>query len=310
MFSNTSNFSASVDKTFLFIIGISFIFLIGITTTMIVFVIKYNRKKHPKAIQIKDNIALEITWTVVPLIIVLLMFFYGYFAFIPERNPPKGAIPVRVIGRMWNWTFDYGNGKINSDTLVVPVSQAVKLDMNSLDVNHSLYIPAFRIKEDLIPGKTTHLWFIAERPGNFDILCTAYCGLRHSYMEGIVKVVSYEQYKTWLANLKITDISKEPKGLTIIKHNGCTGCHSLDGSKLVGPSFKGLFGTERIVLTEGVERKIMADSIYINTSIIEPDKDIVVGFRKGFMHSYKEVMKESDIHEIINYLKILSANKN
>jgi cytochrome c oxidase subunit II len=310
MFSDTSNFSANVDKAFLFILGISFFFLIGITTIMIIFVIKYNRKRHPKAVQIKDNITLEIVWTLVPLIIVLFMFYIGYSVFLPERNPPKDAIPVNVIGRMWNWTFDYGNGKIKQDTLVVPINIAVKLDMNSLDVNHSLYIPAFRLKEDLIPGKTTHLWFIAERLGNFDILCTSYCGLRHSYMEGVVKVVSNEQYLLWLKNLPVIDLSKELKGLTIIKHNGCMGCHTLDGTKLVGPTFKDLYKSERVVLTDGVENKVMADSTYIKTSILDPDKDVVEGYRKGFMHSYRNTLNESDIDEIIKYLKTLSAKKN
>jgi cytochrome c oxidase subunit II len=309
MFSGASNFAMGVDKTFLFIMGIAFIFLIGITTTMIVFAVKYNRKKHPKAVQFNDNIALEITWTLVPVILVLLMFYYGYINFTSEREAPKDAIPVKVIAKMWDWTFDYGNGKIKKDTLVVPLNKAVKLNMVSLDVNHSLYISAFRIKEDVVPGTTTTMWFIAQQTGNFDILCAEFCGLRHSYMEGIVKVVSEQEYKTWLAHLKITEVGKEPKGYAILKKNACVGCHSTDGSKLVGPSFKNLYMTERIVLTDGKERKVVADSMYIKNSIYNPDNDVVKTYSKGLMHSYQGVVKEAEVTAIVEYLKTLNDKK-
>jgi cytochrome c oxidase subunit 2 len=306
MFSGASNFVEGVDKTFIFIIGISFLFLIGITTTMIVFAVKYNRKKHPKAQQFNDNMKLEVIWTVVPIILVLFMFYYGYVNFSSERKAPEGAIQVKVIGKMWDWTFDYGNGKIKKDTLVVPLNKAVKLNMVSLDVTHSLYISAFRIKEDLVPGITTTMWFIAEIPGNYDILCAEFCGLRHSYMEGIVKVVPEEEYKTWLANLEVTEEGKEPKGYAILKQNACIGCHSVDGSKLVGPSFKNIYMKERIVLTDGKERKLIADSTYIKNSIFDPDNDIVKDYSKGLMKSYTGVVKETEVNDIIEYLKTLN----
>ena len=194
MFSGASNFSAGVDQTFAFILAVAFFFLIGITATMIYFAIRYNRKRHPKATQVKDNMILEVVWTVIPVILVMFMFYYGYTAFIPERNIPKDAMPIKVTGRMWNWTFDYGNGKIRKDTLVVPLNKAVQLNMNSLDVTHSLYIPAFRIKEDLVPGQQTNMWFIAQEKGTYDILCAEFCGLRHSYMEGRVVVLDEPEF--------------------------------------------------------------------------------------------------------------------
>lgn len=309
MFSGASNFAEGVDKTFLFIMGISFLFLVGLTITMIVFAIKYNRKKHPKAVQIKDNIPLEITWTVVPIILVLLMFYYGYINFLGQRKAPEGAMPVKVISKMWDWTFDYGNNKLYRDTLVVPLNKPVKLDMISLDVNHSFYIPAFRIKEDVVPGMVTEMWFIAEKTGVFEILCAEFCGLRHSYMIGYVKVVPEAEYTSWIASLKVTDVSKEPKGLAILKKNACMGCHSADGSPLVGPTFKGLYGSEKTVITDGLERKIKVDSAYIKTSIYEPNKDLVKGYNKGLMNSYKELLNDSDVHEVVEYLKTLDAKK-
>jgi cytochrome c oxidase subunit 2 len=305
MFSGISNFANEVDKTFVFIIGISFFFLIGITITMIVFAVKYNRKRHPKPVQIKDNTAIEITWIIVPLVLVLFMFYYGYSAFLIERRIPKNAIPLKVISKMWNWTFDYGNGKFSKDTLVVPVNKAIRLDMVSMDVNHSFYIPAFRIKEDVVPGTTTHMWFIAEKIGTYEILCAEFCGLRHSYMEGRVKVVDSITYNNWLAGIKIIDPNAEPPGLKILKQNACIACHSIDGSKLVGPSFKGFYGKDEIVITDGKERHIVSDSTYIKESILNPDKDIVKGYSKGLMKSYKDLVKDSDIRAITEYFKTI-----
>jgi cytochrome c oxidase subunit II len=310
MFTEASNFTAGVDRVFLFIIGIAFFFLIGITVTMIIFVIKYNRKKHPKAVQIKEHMALEIIWTVVPVVLVLFMFYYGYSVFIIERKAPPDAIPVKVIAKMWDWTFDYGNGKIKKDTLVVPLNKAVRLNMTSNDVTHSLYISAFRIKEDLVPGQTTHMWFIAQQTGQYEILCAEYCGLRHSYMEGIVKVVSYSEYEKWLSNLKVETVSEEIKGLKLLRKNNCLACHSLDGSVIVGPSFIKLFGNPRIVITGSREHSLIADSSYIRNSILNPDQDVVKGFSKGLMQSYQGVVKEAEIQEIIEYFNHLNGKKN
>ena len=162
MFSNASNFVHGVDKTFFIILGISFFFLILITFLMIFFVIKYNRKKNKAAVQIKDNILLEITWITIPVILVCLMFYYGYAAYLPMRTAPKDAMPVTVFARMWKWTFEY-SGKKQSDNLVVPINKPVKLNLVSQDVIHGFFVPDFRIKEDVVPGKDNYTWFVAIR---------------------------------------------------------------------------------------------------------------------------------------------------
>jgi cytochrome c oxidase subunit 2 len=303
MYSEASNFTAGTDKTFAFIIGVSLFFLIGISVTMIVFAVKYRKKKHPKAIQIKENMTLEIIWTLVPLVLVLIMFYFGYKAYMPMRKVPKNAQTIIVYGRMWYWEFDYGKGKVSKDTLVLPLGKPIKLELLALDVGHSFYIPAFRIKEDLVPKKTNYMWFIPQQEGKFEAFCTLFCGLRHSYMEAIVKVVPENEYNRWLANLKTVDPGSIPEGLTLLKQNACTGCHSLDGSQLAGPSFKGLYDTDRIVITGGNERKVKADSSYIKQSIQDPDKDIVKGYAKGIMQSYKQVLSEKDISKIVEYMK-------
>jgi len=297
-----SNFTEGVDLAFKVIFGISIFFLVGITTVMIWFVIRYRRSKHPKAIQFKDNNILEVTWTVIPLLLVLLMFYYGYIAFSPQRNVPKDAMPVTVISKMWTWSFEYEGGK-ESDVLVVPLNKPVKLNLTSLDVIHSLYIPAFRIKEDCVPGKDNYMWFIGQREGEYEILCTEYCGLRHSYMEAKAKVVPEVEFLKWLKELPSK--REEPEGLTIIKKNACTGCHSIDGSKLVSSSFKGLYGKTETVITDGKERQVTIDEAYLKTSIYEPDKDLVKGLPKGVMKSYKTLISEEEMNKVIEYIKTI-----
>ncbi len=300
MFEGASNFAKGVDGAFLFIFAISFFFLIGISAVMIWFMIRYNRKKHPKAEQIEDNMKLEVTWTVIPFVIVMLMFYYGYVVFQPMRIVPKDAMEVNVTGMMWSWKFEYSNGKTTNE-LVLPVGKAVKLNLYSPDVIHSLYIPAFRIKEDLVPGKENYMWFIPNIEGSYEILCAEYCGLRHSFMEAKTRIVTEEEFQKWLA--EETPIAPEDKGLIVLQNNACISCHSLDGSKLVGPSFKGLFGSERLVIDAGKELSVIADSSYLKRAILEPDKEIVKGYTPGMMRSYDKVITDDDIKSIIAYLE-------
>ena len=209
-------------------------------------------------------------------------------------------MPVKVISKMWAWSFMYEGDK-ESPILVVPKDKPVKLILTSVDVIHSLYIPAFRIKEDCVPGRENYMWFIGQREGDYVILCTEYCGLRHSYMESMVKVVPEAEFQKWLKELP--SASSEPEGLQIIKKNACTGCHSLDGSKLVSSSFKGLYGKTETVITNGAERQVTVDDAYLRTSIYEPDLDVVKGFPKGIMKSYKNIITDDEMNKVIDYLK-------
>jgi len=295
-----SNFVEGVDLAFKIIFGIGIFFLAGITLVMLFFVFRYGRKRHPRAEQLKDNNVLEVVWTVIPLILVLLMFYYGYVAFTPMRDVPADAMPVKVIGKMWSWTFEYEGGK-QSPVLVIPLNKPIKLNLFSEDVIHSLYIPAFRIKEDVVPGKNNYMWFKAEQAGEYDILCSVYCGLRHSYMEAKARVVPEAEFQKWLKALPLKQ--DDNAGLGVLKKNACTGCHSIDGSKIVGTTFKGLYGKQEKVITEGKERTVVVDDHYIQTSIYSPDKDVVVGFQKGIMKSYREVLKDEDVTKITDYLK-------
>jgi cytochrome c oxidase subunit 2 len=305
---NASNFVAGVDKSFVIIMGISFVFLIGLTFTMLYFVFKYNKHKNPVATQIKGSTKLEIIWTVIPTILVLVMFYYGWAGWAPMKKAPDDSFNIKVTARMWNFTFEYENGK-RTDTLFVPMDKAVKLNLVSLDVIHSLYIPSFRVKEDVVPGREKMVWFIAQREGLYDLFCTEYCGLNHSYMINTVKVMPEQQFNSWYVDTtqQVAAITDSPaaNGKRIMKNIGCFACHSIDGSKLIGPSFKGIYGHEATVITGGKERVVMVDDEYIKRSIYDPNADVVKGFNKGLMMPYEGQLSDEDIVQITEYLKTL-----
>jgi cytochrome c oxidase subunit 2 len=185
-----------VDRTFLFIVGISVALLALVTGLMIYFVIKYSRKRNPQATEVEGNTFLEILWTVVPTALVIAMFYYGWIGFKAMREVPKNAMTVNVTAQMWFWRFEYANG-LQTDVLRVPVGKPVKLELTSLDVVHSLYMPAFRVKEDAVPGTDTYLWFQAEEEGLYDIFCAEYCGTEHSSMTTKVEAIPLEEFREW-----------------------------------------------------------------------------------------------------------------
>jgi cytochrome c oxidase subunit 2 len=303
MYSGASNFVNSVDTAFFIILGISLFFLVGITSTMVYFVIKYNKKKHPIAEDVKDNTKLEILWTVIPTMLVLLMFAYGWLGYRPMRTVPDNSIMIRATARMWSWSFEYPNGK-TSDILIVPLNKPIVLDMKSEDVIHGLFIPSFRIKEDVVPGKKNTMWFIPQQTGVFDIFCSEFCGQNHSYMLSKVDVRPVDDYIKWFNASDSAKNALEPLGLQIIKKNGCTACHSIDGTKIVGPSFKGIYGINETVETGGTKRAVKVDADYLKKSILEPNADIVEGFNP-MMPPYKDKLNQQEIDEIIKYIQSL-----
>jgi cytochrome c oxidase subunit II len=297
-----SNFVEGVDWVFKLIIGISVFFLILITAAMVFFVIRYNKKRHPKATQLKDNIYLEVTWIGIPLIIVLFLFYYGFAAYQPMLWVPRDAMQVRVIGRMWQWSFEYPGDK-TSTILELPLNKAVKLNLHSEDVIHGFSVPSFRVKQDVVPGKNNYMWFTPGILGDYEIFCTAYCGVRHSYMGTKVRVVPEAEFIKWLAALPAT--TSQPPGLQLLTKNGCLGCHSIDGSRMVSVTFKGLYGKQENVTTNGLQHVVAVNDEYIKTSLYDPNRDIVVGYPAGVMKTYKGIVSEDDLKKIIDYLKTL-----
>jgi cytochrome c oxidase subunit 2 len=236
------------------------------------------------------------------------MFYYGWAGWKPMTKVPVDAMEVTVYGRMWNFSYEYENGR-RTDTLYLPKDQAVKLNLKAMDVLHSLYIPAFRVKQDMVPNKKDNfMWFIPQRVGVYEIFCAEYCGLQHSYMYSSVKVMEDSVFNAWITDttqvaLNATDETPAGTGKKIMQNIGCFACHTLDGTKLVGPSFKGIWGAEHTVVTGKETRKITVDEEYVKRSIYDPGADVVEGFMKGLMITYEGQLSEDDVANIIEYLK-------
>lgn len=282
-----SVFNESVDFSFVLIFTISILCLVGITGFMIFSVIKYSRKNNPKAANIEGHTGLEIVWTIIPTILVMFIFYFGMQGFLKMRNVPEDAIEIKVDAGMWWWKFTYPNGleQTSAQGLTVPADTPIFLPLHSVDVVHSFYIPAFRVKMDVVPKpagvEDNYTWFEASQLGEFDLFCAEYCGLNHAQMLSTVRVLTKPDYLKWMDEqmaLQQAEIAKNP-GRALLASKGCIACHSSDGTKLIGPSFKGLFGKQEIVVANGEEFEITVDEAYLKESIMEPAKNIVKGYQ-------------------------------
>jgi cytochrome c oxidase subunit 2 len=307
---DASNFVSTFNTSFFFITGVSLFLLTGLTIVMLYFVFRYNRKKNKVAVQNEGNLLLEIIWTVIPVLLALAMFYYGWAGWRPMNRPPKEGINITSTARMWSFSFQYENGRVSPD-LIIPVDTAVKIKLVSLDVLHSLSIPAFRVKSDMVPGRDKIMWFVPQRTGEYDLYCAEYCGLRHSYMNAKVIVLSNEEFNSWYADTSIVIKPEEgsapgSEGFAIMNAQGCNACHSSDGTKIVGPSYLNLFGKQKTVIMDGKEIQIIADEEYIKRALLKPDSEIVKGYPKGIMVSYQGILSDDDILKITEYLKTIS----
>src|SRR5512136_316780 len=303
IFSGATGISGRVvDNVFLYILVIC-VFLLGlITFLMVYFVIRYRREKHPQPADIEGSTWLEITWTVIPTLIVLTMFYYGLTGFQFLKKVPEGAMVVKVIARQWSWLFQYENG-IQDGELRVPVGKPVKLLLTSQDVIHGFYAPSFRIKQDAVPGMETYLWFQPTETGTFDVMCSQYCGLEHSHMLTKIMVLPEDEFTKWVEGKKEKIATKEPPpGYKLYQEKGCVACHSTDGTPRVGPTFKGLFGKTVTVITEGKERQVVADDSYLRKSLLEPNADVVKGFPPVMP---LEKMADEELAALVDYIKSL-----
>jgi cytochrome c oxidase subunit 2 len=312
---DVSTFSTDIDRAFWITTGISLGIFLLITGLMVYFIFRYHHSKvKPTEIRnIKNHLGLEITWTVIPTILFFIIFYYGYSAFRQIRTMPKDAFTVDVLGKRWSWTFTYPNGKRTGE-LYVPQGENIKLRLHvpNNDVLHSFYVPAFRVKEDLVPGQENHLWFNATIPGRYDIQCAEYCGTRHSYMLSKVEVMEKKAFDTWYNSDKLTphDTDTPGEGETLYKTLGCASCHSLDGSTIVGPSFKGIYGKKITVITGGKTRTLVVDEAYLRDSIQSPEKDVVENFPKGIMPNLSDQINEKQMNAIIAFIKAQSSIEN
>jgi cytochrome c oxidase subunit II len=303
-----SNLASKVDGVLLLITLMSLVFFILITVLLVYFAIKYRRKNEDdETPYITGSEPLEIIWTVVPSVLLIVIFIYGYVVFKDIRTPPKDAIDIGVTAKQWLWTFDYYNGKKTINELYVQQNRPVRLVMQSEDVIHDLFVPAFRMKQDVLPGRYVQEWFTPDKIGTYDIFCAEYCGTGHSAMRAKVVVLSPEAYALWEHGGKAGEgagaaaLPPAELGAKIYKEKGCNACHSIDGSILVGPSFKGIYG-HTVELQDG--SKITVDENYIRQSILEPQSQVVKGFQP-VMPSFKGILSDDDISGVIAYIKTL-----
>jgi len=294
-----SNTAGKVGDAFIFIVAACVILFVAVTVCMVVFLIKYDREKHAQPEHVQEHVGLEIIWTIVPTILVIFMFYFGWVDFEYIRNPPKDAMTVNVTARQWSWLFEYDNGK-QSDVLNVPLGTPVKLIMSSADVLHCLFIPAYRIKEDCVPGMKTHLWFIADEMGSYDIFCTEYCGVGHSHMRSKVIAMAPEDFAKWRNAAE----SKAPaeRGPKILQAKGCLGCHSLDGGPMIGPTFKKLMGRKETLIAAGREKTILVDAAFVREHVWDPRSATVKGYPAVMP---KIPMTDEELKTIIVYLETI-----
>jgi cytochrome c oxidase subunit II len=300
-----STLAPGVDALFDFILVVSVVFFALIVALMLLFVIRYRRRRMDQEplSSPHHNARLEATWSIVPLLIVFVIFGWGFKLYLDENVSPRNAYEIDVTGQKWKWLFTYPNGHVDEE-LHVPGDRPVKLVMTSEDVIHSFFVPAFRLKRDAVPGRYSVLWFTAAHPGVYQAFCAEYCGMGHSNM--LAKVVVHEPggFERWLeqaSNLLATMTPVEAGG-KLYAQRGCIQCHTVDGSARVGPSFKGVFG--HMVLLQGGDR-VMADENYVRESILDPQAKVVAGY-EPVMPTYKGRIKDSEITAIIAYLKSLS----
>jgi len=299
-----STLASETDALFHFINVTSIILLVGITFAILYFAWKYRRKSEDDVTPvITHNNKLEITWSVIPLIMVMIVFGWGFSGYMNLVTPPDDAYEIRVEGASWNWRFFYDNGAVSVNELNVPVDRPIKLIMSSTDVIHSFYVPDFRVKRDVLPNRYSSIWFEATETGQSVIFCTEYCGEQHSNMDGMVNVMSQDEFDTWLESGNAVDESIPPaeRGEALVSQNGCNACHSVDGSSGVGPSFAGLWGSER---TFQNAEPVTADENYIRESILESNAKILEGY-DPVMPSYQGVINDQQIGDIIEYIKTL-----
>ena len=299
-----STIAAEVDSLFYFIFYWVVFFFILVLLVTFYFSWKYKSKKKGLTSSLDHNTTLEITWTIIPLILTLVVFFWGAETYIKMNIIPYGAMEVNVTAQKWSWNFTYKEGFSNPKVLVVPVNKPVKLLMQSQDVLHSFYVPDFRVKMDVIPNRYMMLWFEPTKIGEFDIFCTEYCGKSHSEMLGKVRVLSQSDYERWVEEVNVIDesIPLVEVGKTAYKRYACNTCHSIDGTQETGPSFKGIWGSEVI---HEVNDPVNLDENYIRESILYPQMNIVKGFPNGNMPTFKGLIRDREIEGIIEYIKEL-----
>jgi len=296
-----SSVAADVDNLYFFLLAVTAFFSTLIAGLVIYFAIRYRRRSEVELPEpITGSTKLETLWTVIPAIIVMVIFAWGAKVFLSLHRPPSDATPIYVVGKQWMWKLQHLEGQREINELHVPVGRSVKMIMSSEDVIHSFYIPAFRVKADVLPGRYTSIWFKATKAGEYHLFCAEYCGTKHSGMIGKVVALEPAAYETWLAGGP-PEQSMTARGQFLFQNFSCNTCHRADGQGR-GPALEGIFG-KTIILQNG--QKVVVDDNYLRESILTPASKVLAGYQP-VMPTFQGQVNEEALAQLLAYIKSLA----
>ena len=296
-----STTSDQVDALYIFLISVTSAVTLLVLVLIVVFVFRYRHSKHPVAEQVEGSVPLEVTWSLVSFGFFMIFFAWGATIYVAEATPPRDSLQIYVIAKQWMWKMQHENGEREINTLHVPMDRDVRLTMISQDVIHSFWVPEFRIKADVLPGRYTTLWFRANKTGTFHLNCSEYCGSLHSNMVGTVIVMTPAKYRAWLSGGGEMG-SFAATGQKLFQELGCTTCHRFD-TQGRGPNLVGVYG-KPVLLSDGTT--VVADDAYVRTAILNPGAQVVAGFQP-IMPSFQGIVTEDQLLSLIAYVKSLAT---
>jgi cytochrome c oxidase subunit II len=294
-----SSAAGNVDALFIFLLIVSGLMTLLIFIAVVYFAARYRRRRGVLAEQIEGSTPLELTWSIIPLFVFMVIFAWGAVVYFKSSTPPRDSTEVYVVAKQWMWKLEHAEGQREINELHVPVGRDVKLIMTSQDVIHSFFVPAFRMKQDVLPGRYTVAWFRATKPGTYHLFCAEYCGTQHSGMIGSIVVMEPAQFEAWMGGGTTGPLSAS--GEKIFAELGCVTCHRTD-SHGRGPNLQGVFGRP-VLLQDG--RTVTADENYVRESILDPGAKVVNGF-KAVMPTFQGLVSEEQLNALVAYVKSLS----
>src|SRR5579862_3142275 len=297
-----STMAGSVDSLYIFLIVVSVFFSLLIAFSIIYFAIRYRRRSETeRPAPVHGGLALELVWTVIPFLLTMVMFGWGASVYFELYRPPDDAMNIYVVGKQWMWKVQHLGGQREINELHIPIGRSVKLTMTSQDVIHDFFVPAFRTKADVLPGRYTNIWFKPTKPGKYHLFCAEYCGTEHSGMIGWVYVMEPAAYEVWLAG-GAAGGTLASNGEKLFQSLACSNCHRPDLAGR-GPNLVGVFG--RPVQLEG-GGTVTADENYIRESILNPAAKVVAGYQP-VMPTFQGLVTEEELLQLIEYIKSLST---
>ncbi len=294
--------ASRVDALYIFLLIVTGMMTLLIFICLVYFAARFRSRPGVRAEQIEGSTALEVTWSTIPFLIFMVIFAWGAVVYFKERTPPSDSTEVYVVAKQWMWKLEHAEGQREINELHVPVGRDVRMIMTSQDVIHSFFIPAFRIKQDVLPGRYTVAWFRATKPGTYHLFCAEYCGTQHSGMVGSIVVLEPAQYETWMNGGSTGPLSAT--GEKIFAELGCSTCHRSD-TQGRGPNLHGVFG-KPVQLEDG--RTVTADENYLRECILDPGTKRVKGFQP-IMPTFQGLVSEEQVNALVAYIKSIAAAK-